>query len=82
MLILPLLKKRQRGEYGSYSPETRTKIAKYAIENGPTKAAAHFSKTLGRKLNESTVRSIKKHFLASPSKSKEQRLPHFPRGHF
>lgn len=52
----------------------------YTIENGTTTTAAHFSKTLRRKVNESTVRSIKKHVIAGPSKSKEQRLPHSPRG--
>lgn len=54
-------------------------MAKYTIKNGPTKPAAHFSKTLGRKVNESTVKSIKKHFLASLGKSTEQRLPYSPR---
>lgn len=77
-MIVPLLKK-ERNEYGCYSPERRTKIAKYKIENGTTKPAAHFSKTLGRKVNESTVKTIKKHFLASPSKLTEQRLPYSPR---
>lgn len=58
-LIVPILK-RQQGEYVSYSPKTRTKyISIYAIENRPTKKAAHLSKTLGRKVNESTARSIR-----------------------
>lgn len=41
-------RKRKRSEYGSYTTETRAKMACYAIENGPTKAAWHFSKELGR----------------------------------
>lgn len=48
-------RKRKRSEYGSYTPETRAKMARYAIENGPTKAARHFSKDLGRDVNESTI---------------------------
>ncbi|XP_033758148.1 uncharacterized protein LOC117340497 [Pecten maximus] len=52
-------KKRKRGDYGSYSPEQRAKMAKYTIDNGPAKAAKHFTKILGRPINESTLRSIK-----------------------
>lgn len=40
-------------------PETRTKIARYAIDNGNKKAARHFSKVLNKDINESSVRSIK-----------------------
>ena len=51
--------KRKRGEYAAYTEEQRLKIARYAVDNGPTKAARHFSALLGRSLNESTVRSIR-----------------------
>jgi hypothetical protein len=52
--------KRKRGGYcDDYSPETRCYIAKYAIENGNTKAARHFSDILKKDINVSTVRSIK-----------------------
>lgn len=48
-------RKRKRSEYESYTPETRAKMDPYAIENGPTKAARHFSKDLRRDVNESTI---------------------------
>lgn len=75
--------KRKRGQYCDYSPETRCKIAKYAIENGNTKAARHFSDILKKDINESTVRSIK----SSYNKKKHLQgqfmgtcLPKSPRG--
>ena len=39
------------------------RIGKYATENGPTKAAAHFSKVLDCKINESTARKFKCEYL-------------------
>ena len=47
--VLTTLKKRKRGEYSAYSPGTRAKIARYAINNGPAKAARHFFTVLGKK---------------------------------
>lgn len=73
-------RKRKRIEYGSYTPETRAKMARYAIENGPTKAARHFSKELGRDVNESTIRSIRKLYQSSPMKDKMKMFPLSPRG--
>lgn len=43
------LRKRKRSEYGTY---TRAKQARYAIENFPAKAVRHFSKELGKEVNE------------------------------
>ena len=37
-----------------YSPESAS-IGKYAAENGDTRAAKHFSHTLGQSVNESTA---------------------------
>jgi hypothetical protein len=37
-------KKRKREEYGQYSPDTRAKMARYCIDNGPSKTARFFSK--------------------------------------
>lgn len=45
-------------------------MARYAIEDGPAKAVRHLIKELGREVNESTIRSIKKLFQSSPSKKK------------
>ena len=45
-------RKRKRGQY-------RCNIARYAIENGNSRAAKHFSSVLERSVNESTVRGIK-----------------------
>ena len=79
--VITTPKKRKRGEYGAYSPDTRAKIARYTIDNGPAKAARHFSTVLGKNVNESTVRSMKKLFLNSPKKSSDDRsFPHSPRG--
>ena len=64
-------KKSKRGEYVHYTPEQKAKIARYTIDNGPTKAARHFSETLGKKLNESTVRSIKSSYLIQSNYNKE-----------
>jgi hypothetical protein len=41
-------KKRKRGEYRYYLPQQRAKIARYAIDNGATKAARLFSETKGQ----------------------------------
>lgn len=56
-------RKRKRGQYGHYTPESRAKIAKWACDHGNTSAAKRFSKEQGRNINESTVRSIKKQYL-------------------
>ena len=61
--VITTPKKRKRGEYGAYYPDTRAKIARYAIDNGPANAARHFSTVLGKNVNESTVRSMKKTFF-------------------
>ena len=45
----------KRGKYNTYTPEERARIGKYAAENGATRAAKHFSKTMGRSINESTA---------------------------
>lgn len=55
--------KRKRGQYGDYSPETKGKIAKFAIENGNSKTACHFSRILEWPINKSTVRGIKASYL-------------------
>ena len=57
-----------RGKYNSYSPEERAAIGKYAAENGATRAAKHFSRTLGQTVNESTTRRLKGEYLLKRSK--------------
>ena len=47
-----------RGKYNSYTPQQRAKIGKYAAENGPTKAAKHFTTIWGIHVNESTARRL------------------------
>ena len=39
-----------RGKYNGYKPEQRAQIGKYAGENGPTRAAKHFSKHMSRNI--------------------------------
>ena len=53
----------RRGKYNCYSPEERASIGKYAAENGATRAAKHFSRTLGQTVNESTARRLKGEYL-------------------
>uniref|UniRef100_A0A1X7V025 Uncharacterized protein n=1 Tax=Amphimedon queenslandica TaxID=400682 RepID=A0A1X7V025_AMPQE len=55
--------KSHRGPYNSYTPEQRGKIGRYAVLNGPVRAAKHFSKLLGSTINESTARKFKKEYL-------------------
>ena len=52
--------KRPRGKYNSYTPELRAEIGKVASQIGIKAAAFRFTKRLGKHVNESTVRSIKK----------------------
>ena len=75
-------RKRKRGQYQTYDEETRAKIAKSAIEIGVTKTAVKFS-TPHRKLNESTVRSMRDSYKKLKSKNQLQTvvtLPKQPRG--
>ncbi len=73
--------KRKRGDYSAYTPELRVKIAKYATEHGNTRAARHFSKELGRTINESTIRSIKTRYLtATKTGTVVTELPNAKRG--
>ena len=50
--------KKKRGAYFVYSPEERFNIAKYAIENGTSRAVHHFKRKYPL-LNESTVCTFK-----------------------
>lgn len=56
-------RKRKRGNFSHFTPESRAKIAKWACEYGYTSAAKRFSKELMRDVNESTVRLIKKNSI-------------------
>ena len=38
--------KEKRTKYNDYTPEQRAEIGRYAAENGPTRAATHFSRVL------------------------------------
>ncbi len=51
------------GKYNDYSSEERMQIGKYAAENGPTKAATHFSQLFERRVLESTMRRLKCEYL-------------------
>ena len=77
----PSRKRKRIEEYGKYSPEVRLKIARYCIDNGPAKTARHFTKELGRPVNESTIRNIKKSYLNSPKRDQFKTvMPRSPRG--
>ena len=53
-----------RGKYNGYKPEQRAQIGKYAAENGPTRAAKHFSKHMSRNIPEPTARRLKTKYLS------------------
>jgi hypothetical protein len=63
---------KKRGNYGNYDDELRSKIARFAKENGDAAAVRTFSKELGRILNESTVRTWRKHMIKMESAQKSQ----------
>ena len=52
-----------RGQYNSYSKEQCAMIGKYAAENGPTRAAKHYTAVWGIQINESTARRLKEKYL-------------------
>ena len=56
--------------YHTYTPEQKAMIGKYAAEHGNTKAAEHFTKELGIRIAESTVRLHKKAYYALLSEGK------------
>ena len=70
--------KRQRGGYAFYSAEIRAKIGKSACEIGNTKTVKKFTIILGKKLNESTVRSMKKAYIEAKQRAGDD-VPDLPR---
>ena len=62
-------RKRKRGEYSHYTPEQKAKIARFAIDNGNSRATKHFSESMGRTINESTFRSCKAAYLLRKAES-------------
>lgn len=55
--------------YNSYDSAYRAKMARYAVDHGVAVAARHFSKSLQKNVNESTIRNMKKEFLRIRKKS-------------
>ncbi|XP_033099597.1 uncharacterized protein LOC117103185 [Anneissia japonica] len=58
-IIIQAKEKKKRGPYVIYDPEIRARIGKHASEHGITSACKKFSFELGKKLNESTVRTFR-----------------------
>ena len=56
-------RKRKRGAYEQYSDEVRTKIARYAIDNGVAKTSRRFTADLGKRVSETTVRSMREAYV-------------------
>ncbi|KAH3738073.1 hypothetical protein DPMN_044683 [Dreissena polymorpha] len=56
-------RKRKRGEYFNYDDGIRAKIARYAIDNGVTKASRHFSADLAHNVSKTTVRSMRDQYV-------------------
>lgn len=75
-------RKRKRGEYSCYDDETRAKIARFAVDNGVAKAARKFSNSLGKKVSETTVRSMRDSYvkIKKVSMTEPKDLPKSPRG--
>ena len=72
----PRTKRRKRGEYHFYDAQTRLDIAKSSLLIGVNKTARKFSKQLGMRVNESTVRGMKKAYLLKLKKGdKPSTLP-------
>ena len=68
-------KDKKRGTYSVYTPQERFIIAKYAAENGTSKAV-HCFKTKYPSLNESTVRGFKSKYEKEMKAAKlEERQP-------
>ena len=67
------LQTKKRGQYHQLSPGDRARIGRYACENGVVAAARRFSRGMDRPLNKSTVRGIKRAYLAEASKKREPR---------
>ena len=53
-----------RGKYNGYKPEQRAQIGKYTAENGPTRAAKHFSKLMSKNIPEPTAKRLKTEYLS------------------
>ena len=61
--IRSVKRKRTAGGNRCYNDETKTKIARYAAENGNASAVRKFSEDLGWPVPESTVRNFKEAYL-------------------
>ncbi|XP_052260433.1 uncharacterized protein LOC127864624 isoform X1 [Dreissena polymorpha] len=61
--LVTVSQKRKRGEYYNYDDETRANIARYAIENGVSKASRHFSANLSHNVSITTVRSMRDQYI-------------------
>ncbi|CAH1257592.1 POGZ [Branchiostoma lanceolatum] len=71
-------RKRKRTGNNHYSPEVRAKMAKLCIEIGPLKTAKKMTQELGREVNESTVRSIKRAFQKEMVRQGTNDIASFP----
>ncbi|CAC5413807.1 unnamed protein product [Mytilus coruscus] len=74
--------KRKRGDYNNYDDETRAKIARYAVDNGVARASRKFTSDLGRKVSETTIRSMRDTYVKLKKKVGTElvTLPHSPHG--
>ncbi|CAC5368608.1 unnamed protein product [Mytilus coruscus] len=75
-------RKRKRGDYNNYDDETRAKIARYAVDNGVARASRKFTSDLGRKVSETTIRSMRDTYVKLKKKvgTEVVTIPHSPRG--
>lgn len=63
---------KRKASNNHYTPEVRAKIAKYAAEHGNVAAARKFSNDLQLDIKESSVRAIKKKYIAQVKETKHQ----------
>lgn len=66
--------KRKRGEYGSYTPEERAKFAKIANDFGVAKASRKISSDLGKRVSETTIRSMRDEYRKKIKINLEKRI--------
>ena len=62
---------KKRGSYIKIPDDRRAEIGRYACENGVANAARKYSRVLERSLNESTVRGIKRAYLAELTRKRK-----------
>ena len=71
--------RKKRGSYNKYDDTERAAIGKYACQYAPAAAVRYFSRKLGKRVSENTVKSIKKENMAESRKCPcDESVDHLP----